>query len=32
VEEGVIDEKLPYDMNNPYGAYDRAKAEATLEV
>ncbi len=32
VEEGVIDESLPYDMNNPYGAYDRSKAEATLEV
>jgi dihydroflavonol-4-reductase len=32
VEEGVIDERLPYDPENPYGAYDRAKAEATLEV
>ncbi len=32
VEEGVIDENIPYDMNNPYGAYDRSKAEATLEV
>ena len=32
VEDGVIDEALPYDMNNPYGAYDRSKAEATLEV
>jgi len=32
VEEGVIDETLPYDPGNPYGAYDRAKAEATLEV
>jgi dihydroflavonol-4-reductase len=32
VEEGVIDERLPYDPNNPYGEYDRAKAEATLEV
>lgn len=31
-EEGVIDESAPYDMNNPYGAYDRSKAEATLEV
>ncbi|MBV6397520.1 MAG: Aurachin B dehydrogenase [Anaerolineales bacterium] len=30
VEQGVIDESLPYDMNNPYGAYDRSKAEATL--
>lgn len=32
MEEGVIDETLPYDLENPYGAYDRAKAEATLEV
>jgi dihydroflavonol-4-reductase len=32
VENGVIDEKIPYDMNNPYGAYDRSKAEATLDV
>jgi len=32
VESGVIDETVPYDMNNPYGAYDRSKAEATLEV
>ena len=32
VEEGVIDETLPYDAENPYGEYDRAKAEATLEV
>jgi dihydroflavonol-4-reductase len=32
VDEGVIDERVPYDMNNPYGAYDRSKAEATLEV
>jgi dihydroflavonol-4-reductase len=32
VEEGVIDERIPYDMDNPYGAYDRSKAEATLEV
>jgi dihydroflavonol-4-reductase len=31
-EEGVIDEGLPYDIDNPYGAYDRSKAEATLEV
>ncbi|MCQ3937381.1 MAG: epimerase [Chloroflexi bacterium] len=31
-EDGVIDENIPYDMNNPYGAYDRSKAEATLEV
>ena len=29
---GMIDESVPYDMNNPYGAYDRSKAEATLEV
>jgi len=32
VENGVIDENLPYDMNNPYGAYDRSKAEATMDV
>ncbi len=32
VEEGIIDESIPYDMDNPYGAYDRSKAEATLEV
>lgn len=32
VENGMIDESVPYDMNNPYGAYDRSKAEATLEV
>ena len=31
-EDGVIDENLPYVMDNPYGAYDRSKAEATLEV
>ena len=32
VEEGIIDETLPYDAANPYGEYDRAKAKATLEV
>lgn len=32
VEGCVIDERTPYDMNNPYGVYDRSKAEATLEV
>jgi len=32
IEDGVIDETLPYDADNPYGAYDRSKAEATLEV
>lgn len=32
VEDGIIDEALPYDPENPYGEYDRAKAEATLEV
>ncbi|MEJ5224082.1 MAG: NAD-dependent epimerase/dehydratase family protein, partial [Anaerolineales bacterium] len=32
VESGVIDESLPYDPHNPYGAYDRSKAAATLEV
>jgi dihydroflavonol-4-reductase len=31
-EDGVIDETLPCDADNPYGAYDRSKAEATLEV
>ena len=29
---GIVDERLPYDPENPYGAYDRSKAEATLEV
>jgi dihydroflavonol-4-reductase len=32
VENGVIDEALPYDPNNPYGQYDCAKAQATLDV
>lgn len=32
VESGIIDESLPYDPHNPYGAYDRSKAAATLEV
>ena len=32
IESGVIDEALPYDPDNPYGAYDRSKAQATLEV
>jgi dihydroflavonol-4-reductase len=32
VEDGTIDESLPFDADNPYGAYDRSKAEATLEV
>ncbi|MFZ5879807.1 MAG: SDR family oxidoreductase [Chloroflexota bacterium] len=31
-ETGVIDERVPYDADNPYGEYDRSKAEATLEV
>ena len=31
-ETGIIDETLPYDPGNPYGEYDRAKAEATLAV
>lgn len=31
-ETGVIDESVPYDADNPYGAYDRSKAQATLEV
>ncbi len=29
---GVIDETLPFDPANPYGEYDRSKAEATLQV
>jgi len=32
VEHGVIDETLPYDPDNPYGDYDRSKAQATLDV
>jgi dihydroflavonol-4-reductase len=28
----MIDEQLPYDPGNPYGEYDRSKAQATLEV
>jgi dihydroflavonol-4-reductase len=32
VEDGVIDEQLPYDPKNPYGEYDRSKAQATLDV
>ena len=32
IEDGVIDESLPYDPANPYGEYDRSKAEATLIV
>ncbi len=28
----VIDETLPFDAENPYGAYDCSKAEASLEV
>ena len=32
VEKGLIDERLPFDPANPYGEYDRSKAEATLEV
>ena len=28
----TIDETLPFDPENPYGAYDRSKAEASLEV
>jgi dihydroflavonol-4-reductase len=27
-----INETLPFDAENPYGAYDRSKAEASLEV
>jgi dihydroflavonol-4-reductase len=32
VEAGIIDENVGYDSNNPYGEYDRSKAQATLEV
>jgi dihydroflavonol-4-reductase len=32
LEQGQIDESLPFDPGNPYGEYDRSKAEATLEV
>jgi dihydroflavonol-4-reductase len=32
VEDRAIDENVPYDLDNPYGAYDRSKAEAALEV
>ena len=28
----VIDETLPFDVDNPYGAYDSSKAEASVEV
>lgn len=32
IDTGVIDEALPYDPDNPYGDYDRSKAQATLDV
>lgn len=32
VESGVIDESAGYDPDNPYGEYDRSKAQATLAV
>lgn len=33
VPHGItIDETLPYDVNNPYGAYDTSKAQASLLV
>ncbi len=32
VEQGLIDERVPFDPGNPYGEYDRSKAQATLEV
>ena len=32
IGEGTIDERLPFDPENPYGEYDRSKAEATLAV
>ncbi len=28
----TIDESLPFDPDNPYGVYDRSKAQASLEV
>lgn len=28
----TVDESVPYDPENPYGPYDRSKAQATLEV
>jgi len=28
----VIDETIPFDPENPYGAYDRSKAEASIRV
>lgn len=30
--DGVIDERVPFDPNNPEGEYDRSKAEASLAV
>lgn len=30
--EGVIDERVPFDPENPEGEYDRSKAEASLAV
>jgi dihydroflavonol-4-reductase len=32
VEAGIIDESVGYDPDNPYGEYDRSKAQATMEV
>jgi dihydroflavonol-4-reductase len=28
----TVDEHVPYDPDNPYGAYDQSKAQATLQV
>jgi dihydroflavonol-4-reductase len=28
----IVDENAPFDPDNPYGAYDQSKAQATLEV
>ncbi len=28
----IIDESLPYDLDNPYGVYDSSKAQASAEV
>jgi dihydroflavonol-4-reductase len=32
IDAGVIDERLPFDINNPYGDYDCSKAAATVVV
>jgi dihydroflavonol-4-reductase len=32
VPDGIIDESVPFDPDNPVGTYDRSKAQATLAV